>query len=65
MEWHLNYLNNIMNNEKGKESRESNNEKILLTKYSITLDDVIEYTRFDKDLRTVKFNKPLLIEVYI
>ncbi len=65
MEWHLNYLNNIMNNEKGKESSESNNEKILLTKYSITLDDVIEYTRFDKDLRTVKFNKPLLIEVYI
>lgn len=65
LEWHLNYLNNIMNNEKGKESSESNNEKILLTKYSITLDDVIEYTRFDKDLRTVKFNKPLLIEVYI
>lgn len=54
-----------MNNEKGKESSESNNEKILLTKYSITLDDVIEYTRFDKNLRTVKFNKPLLIEVYI
>jgi len=65
LEWHLNYLNDIIKNKEGKESNESNTQKILIAKYCITLDDIIEYTRYDKELRGVKAYKPFIVEIYI
>lgn len=66
LEWHLNFVNDIvkLNNERNNDNVKDN-KKILLARMAITIDDVIEYSKYCHDFRTIRFNEPMIVEIYI
>jgi hypothetical protein len=56
LEWHLNFVNDIvkLNNERNNDNVKDN-KKILLARMAITIDDVIEYSKYYHNYRTMQF----------